>query len=234
MRHRRHHRHAHAHAHGHRPSDEQQAVGAKPLALGKGRRRARLALRYNYNRTISRLPAQIGRYAHTKQFKRMKKALRTLRTHVGRVQREVTRQLRPLPEQVQTKVGDLLARTGRILAKRTRDGNKFYAPHAHRVECISQGKARTTYEFGVKVNIATTRTENLVVGIRSMPGNPYSGHILSETLEQVDIRTGTDRKPKTAVVGPGYRGVQIEGVRILTSGRKRGITLTLKAVHCMR
>ena len=100
--------------------------------------------------------------------------------------------------------------------------------HAPEVECISKGKARTPYEFGVKVSIATTLKEGLVVGMRSMPGNPSDGHTLAETLEQVSILT--ERKPTTAIVDKGYRGVEIEGVRILRSGQKRGITRTLKAM----
>jgi transposase, IS5 family len=57
-----------------------------------------LQLRQNYNRVAPRLAAQIGRYAHAKQFKRMKKAVRTLRTPVGRIHREVQRQLHALPQ----------------------------------------------------------------------------------------------------------------------------------------
>ncbi len=66
--------------------------------------------------------------------------------------------------------------------------------------------------------------------MRSMPGNPYDGHTLAETLEQVGILTGTDRLPAMAIMDKGYRGVEIEGVRILMSGQKRGITRTLKAM----
>lgn len=189
-----------------------------------------LRLRQNYNRVAPRLAAQIGRYAHAKQFKRMRKAVRTLRTRVGRVHREVQRQLHVLPEAAKAKVQDLLQRTGRILTQRTKDKNKLYALHAPEVECISKGKARTPYEFGVKVSIATTLKEGLVVGMRSMPGNPYDGHTLAETLEQVGILTGTDRPPATAIVDKGYRGVEIDGVRILRSGQKRGISKTLKAM----
>ena len=69
-----------------------------------------------------------------------------------------------------------------------------------------------------------------MVGMQSMPGNPYDGHTLAETLEQVGILTGTDCNPHTAVVDRGYRGVQIDGVRIFMSGQKRGITRTLKAI----
>ena len=84
--------------------------------------------------------------------------------------------------------------------------------------------------LGVKVSIATTLKEGLVVGMRSMPGNPYDGHTLAETLEQVGILTGTDKPPATAIVDKGYRGVEIEGVRILRSGQRRGVTRTLKAM----
>ena len=189
-----------------------------------------LRLRQNYNRVAPRLAAQIGRYAHAKQFKRMRRAVRTLRTRVGRVHREVASQLHRLPESAKAKVQDLLQRTGRILTQRTKDKNKLYALHAPEVECISKGKARTPYEFGVKVSIAITLKEGLVVGMRSMPGNPYDGHTLAETLEQVGILTGTDRPPATAIVDKGYKGVKLEGVRILMSGQKRGITRTLKAM----
>ena len=158
----------------------------------------------------------------------MNKALRTLRIRVGRVQREVTRQLVSLPAQAQAKVSDLLARTGRILAQTRKDKDKLYALHAPEVECIAKGKARTPYEFGVKVSVATTLKEGLVVGMRSMPGNPYDGHTLEETLEQVSILA--DHKPTTAIVDKGYRGVELVGVRILRSGQKRGITRSLRAM----
>ena len=96
------------------------------------------------------------------------------------------------------------------------------------MECISKGKARTPYEFGVKVSIATTLKEGLVVGMRSMPGNPYDGHTLAETIEQVGILA--DRAPTTVIVDKGYQGVELDGVRILRSGQKRGVTRTLKAM----
>ncbi|WP_031407147.1 IS5 family transposase [Thiomonas sp. FB-Cd] len=187
-----------------------------------------IELRQNYNREAPRLAAQIGRYAHAKQFKRMKKALRTLRSRVGRVHREVGRKLHALPEAQRDKAQDLLQRAGRILTQKTKDKNKLYALHAPEVECISKGKARTPYEFGVKVTIATTLKEGLVVGMRSMPGNPWDGHTLAETLEQVEILA--DAKPKIAIVDKGYQGVKVDGVRILRSGQKRGLTRTLHAM----
>ena len=184
-------------------------------------------LRQNYNREAPRLAAQAGRYAHAKQYKRMKKTIKTLRTRVGRVQREVQRKLHQLPEHQQPQAQDLLGRVSRILTQKTKDKNKLYALHAPEVECISKGKARTPYEFGVKVTVATTLKEGLVVGMRSMPGNPWDGHTLDETIEQVSILT--NNKPKTVIVDKGYQGVKIEGVEILRSGQRR-VTRAMKAM----
>jgi IS5 family transposase len=104
----------------------------------------------------------------------------------------------------------------------------LYALHAPEVECIAKGKARTPYEFGVKVSIVTTLKEGLVVGARSMPGNPYDGHTLHEALEQAEILS--EVKPMMAFVDRGYRGVEVDGVQIWKSGQRRGVTRGLKAM----
>ena len=187
-----------------------------------------LKLRQNYNREAPKLALQIGRYAHARQFKRMNKVLRTLRSRVGRVWRDIDRQKDAVTGAAREKLDDLLARTHRILTQRTKDKNKLYALHAPEVECISKGKARTPYEFGVKVSITTTLKEGFVVGARSMPGNPYDGHTLPEALEQAGILG--DTPIHTAVVDRGYRGVEVPGTRILRSGQRRGITKGLKAM----
>lgn len=57
------------------------------------------------------------------------------------------------------------------------------------VDCISRGKARNPYEFGVTVTLATALKEGLLAGMRSMPGNPYDGHTLDANIEQVSILT---------------------------------------------
>lgn len=187
-----------------------------------------LKLRQNYNREAPRLATQIGRYAHARQFRRMRKALRTLRGRVGRVWRDINRQRDKVEGIARTRLDELMSMVRRLLDQRPQDKNKLYALHAPEVECIAKGKARTPYEFGVKVSIATTHKEGFVVGARSMPGNPYDGHTLAEALEQSAILSETPIH--TAVVDRGYRGIDVSGVRILRSGQRRGITRTLKAM----
>jgi IS5 family transposase len=90
------------------------------------------------------------------------------------------------------------------------------------VECIGKGKARKPYESGVKVGIAVTARKGLVVGARSFPGNPYDGDTLAEQLEQVGIVR--DTRPTTAIVDLGYRGREIEGVKVLHRGKPKTLT----------
>jgi IS5 family transposase len=169
-----------------------------------------------------------GRYAHAKQYRRMRKANKLLKTRVGRVMRDVQRQLDTLPEHHQLEGRNLLFLVNRILTQQKQDKNKLYALHAPEVSCIAKGKARTPYEFGCKVTVATTLKEGFIVGMRSMPGNPYDGHTLAETVEQVSILT--DRMPHTVIVDRGYKGAAVEGVRILRSGQKRGLTKRLNSM----
>jgi IS5 family transposase len=74
---------------------------------------------------------------------------------------------------VQPKTREVLNRVGRVLTQKTTDKRKLYELHAPEVECIAKGKVRTACEFGVKVSIATTLTEGVMVDYRSMPSNPY-------------------------------------------------------------
>ena len=90
------------------------------------------------------------------------------------------------------------------------------------MECISKGKARRPYEFGVKVGIAVTARQGLIVGARSFPGNPYDGDTLTEQLEQAQILSGA--RIDTAIVDLGYRGREVEGVRILHRGKARTLS----------
>ena len=127
---------------------------------------------------------------------------------VGRVWRDVGRQLDKMPTILRDRASDLLAKAKRLLTQKPRDINKLYSLHEPEAECIAKGKTRQPYEFGVKVSIAATHKEGLVVGMRSMPGNLYDGHTLYETLEQVAILT--EQQPKEVFVDLGYCGAEVQ------------------------
>ena len=188
-----------------------------------------LSLRQSYARKSPRSAQQVGRYAHARQFKRMRKALRTLKGYTGRVLRDIRRQIDVISQGAyRERVLDMLVLVSQLLHQTPKSKGKIYALHAPEVDCISKGKARVRYEFGTKVSIATTIAEGFVVGIRAMSGNPYDGHTLNEALEQVE--TLTDQRPDLAVVDRGYRGHGVEKTMVLISGQRRGLTPSLKTL----
>jgi IS5 family transposase len=189
---------------------------------------AAVDLRQTYARLAPGLALQVGRYAHAKQFRRMRKALKRLKGYTGRVMRDLRRHLGDLPAgALRDRIAAKLALVSRLLHQQPRGGDKIYALHETEVDCISKGKARVRYEFGCKVSIATTLDEGFIVGMRSFPGNPYDGHTLAPALEQVEILT--DQRPNLAVVDRGYRGHGVEKTRVLISGTRRGLTPKLIA-----
>lgn len=186
-----------------------------------------LRLRQSYSRKGPRLAAHIGRYARARQFKRMRKTLRTLKGYTGRVLREIRRQLDGIPAGAyRERVLDMLVLISRLPRQTPKSRGKIFALHEPEFDCISKGKAHIRYEFGTKVSVATTINEGFVLGMRAMPGNPYDGHTLTEALEQVEILTNI--RPDLAVVDRSYRGHGVERAQVLISGQRCGFTTGLK------
>lgn len=54
------------------------------------------------------------------------------------------------------------------------------------MEYIGKRKARQPFEFAVRVNMAITHTNGLVVGVGSFTSNPYDGHTVLQQQEQTN------------------------------------------------
>ncbi|HRI93612.1 MAG TPA: IS5 family transposase, partial [Accumulibacter sp.] len=218
------------------PTDSRLLEIAGHKVVGVARRLG-LRLKQTFANEGKDLRRRAGGYAHAKQFKRLKKLLKRQRTILGLLIREVRRKLdlRLQPGQANdtpnaltlTAINTWLERAERIRTQRPKDKSKLYARHAPEVECISKGKARKPYEFGVKAGIAVTDESGLMVGAHTFPGNPYDGHTLAEQLEQVrNLCQDTGAEPKTVVVDLGYRGVDHlnPGVQIIHRGKFKSLT----------
>ncbi len=188
-----------------------------------------IELKQTYAKEGQHLSFKAGRYAHARQFRRMRKAIKRQRTIVGRLQREVGRKMSTLSQAVQEALSVTLDKAKRLVVQtssRKALGNraKLYSWHAPEVECISKGKSRKPYEFGVKVGLAMTLKGNLIVGARSFPGNPYDGHTMHEQIEQSAIlMQGLGVKPEVIYADLGYRGVDKDnpGVEIKHRGKDK-------------
>jgi IS5 family transposase len=175
-----------------------------------------IRLRQSYVRVGKRALVKASRYAHAKQYKRMRRSLRKLRTFVGRLIRDIRRKA----GEVDPELATWLERADRIRQQQPHDSHKLYSLHEPEVQCISKGKAHKRYEFGQKVAVATTNRGNWMVAAKLLPGNPYDGHTLAETVSAVERVTGV--AVTDAYVDKGYRGHGCGGdVAVHVAGQRR-------------
>ena len=187
-------------------------------------------LRQSYARKGPEALLNANRYAHAKQMKRMRREVGRLRTFLGRVVRGIRRKTDG-DGNLGAVFSEELGKAERLLSQERDSKNKLYSLHAPKVECISKGKAHGRYEFGVKAGIAVTNKSNFVVGGKALPGNPYDGHTLLGSLNQVRRLTG--RPVLEAYVDRGYRGHGEKEAVVYISGQKRGVK-TMRVRKCMR
>ena len=184
--------------------------------LGVAAKSRGIPLRQSYVRVGKAAAVKASRYAHAKQYKRMRRQLRKLRTYVGRLIRDIRRKTTAIDDGLAT----LLDRADRIRRQQPKDAKKLYSLHEPEVQCISKGKAHKRYEFGQKVAVATTNRTNWFVAAHLLENNPYDGHTLSETLATVEDVTGV--AVTDAYVDKGYRGHGYTGVAdVHIAGQRR-------------
>lgn len=194
--------------------------------LGRLAKKHNVPLRQSYERVAGKAAMMAGRYAHAKQFKRMNGRIKFLRTRLGRIIRDIRRKTEgdgKLEEVFAVPLGRASQIGGQ---KRGQRGWKLYSWHAPETECISKGKARTPYEFGVKVSLTTTNKRckggRFILHARALPGNPYDGHTLRDVIEETEAMTG--REIERAYVDKGYVGHDAPNPhRVFRSGQKHGV-----------
>src|SRR5271168_2428103 len=190
-------------------------------------------LRQSYARVGKFALVKHQRYAHARQFDRARKALRKLKTYLGRVIRAIARKIDGDPRR-ETAFASLLS-----LARRVRDqergqrGPKVYSLHAPEVECIGKGKPHKPYEFGVKVSVATTlkrgKGGQFVTHVQALPGNPYDGHTLARVIPAIEALLGNTIERLHA--DAGYRGHNAPPeytFKVYTAKQKRRVTPQIK------
>ncbi len=185
----------------------------KLVALAK---RHGVPLRQSYLRVAKRAAIMVGRYTHAHQFKRARRALKFLRTRLGRLIRDIGRQIDGNPE-LQRRFAPLLDLAVKASASAPSTG--------------SGGKARAPYEFGCKVSIATSATApkggQFVLHAKALHGNPYDGHTLGPVVREIETLTGIETR--RIHVDKGYRGHNhAHKFRVWISGQVRRVTATIR------
>jgi IS5 family transposase len=102
---------------------------------------------------------QHQRYAHAKHFKHANRMQKKLRTYLGRIIREIGRQIEGDGGR-EAAFAQLVCWRSACEQNQRQPGPKVYSLHAPKVECIGKGNAHRSYAFGVRVLLAPTPARN--------------------------------------------------------------------------
>ena len=214
------------------PTDAKLMHRARELLVRLAKKHG-VSLRQSYARVGKHALIACQRYAHAKQFKRANRALRSVRTYLGRVFRDIIRKTQGDAD-LRKIFAEPLSLAFRVRHQRQNQrGRKIYSLHAPEVECIGKGKARRPYEFGVKVSVATTLARSkggqFIAHVKTLPGAPYDGHTLETVIPEIETQIGASLS--RIVADRGYRGHNAppdHKMKVYISGQKRGLTDAIK------
>ena len=189
-------------------------------------------LRQSYQRVGKHALIAHQRYAHAKQFKRANRALRTIRTHLGRVTRDIVRKIKgdaalesvsPIPL--------MLARRVREQLKHQR-GKKVYL--CTRPRSSASARARP---IGPMSSASRSRSPPRSIAPRRPVHRPRQGDA-GQSLRRPHPRDrdpgdrdADRREPPRIVADRGYRGHNAppdHKFKVYISGQRRRVTETIK------
>lgn len=172
-----------------------------------------IRLNETYAKTFKYSMIKLWKYKKDSNSKQRIKIMKGLKTRLGRVIRiceeniaKLHLKLSPKSSIIISKVRSIHAQS--LLKKNEKETYKkehkiLYSFHAPEVECIGKGKLNKPYEFGNKVGIALSGKGNFILGIKSFHGNPYDGHTLNQTIEEL---RKTSPETSKIFVDLGYNG----------------------------
>ena len=157
-------------------------------------------LRQSYKRKSKISFVMQSRYARAGQFKKAARESRKLHIYMGRIKRDIERKIENPSEDAR----EVLEKANILFNQKREDKNKLYSIHAPEVECIQKGKVHKRFEFGCKVSFVTTSKNNWIVSAKAIHGNPYDGHTLKESIDQMERVCNV--LPKDIYADMGYKG----------------------------
>lgn len=187
------------------------------IKLVHAAKKREIKLRQTYVRVGKRACIKQARYAHATQMKRARKEFKKVKSYLGRVTRDIVRQV-DLSKDI--KLSILIAQSERLLKQEKNTPKKLYSLHAPEVECIAKGKAHKKYEFGCKVSVVTTCKDPWVLSVLAHHDNPYDGATLKECLNKAE--ENSKAKIDAAFADKSYRGKEHhpDDTKIFISGKK--------------
>ena len=195
------------------PTDGKLAI--KMIAyLQKLAKREKIQLRRTYIKEIKGHRLSLRFFRHPKKRKKARAAIKRLRTIVGILIRDISRNL---PQERLSEFQETFELFDKVRNQKMKDSNKVYSIHESYVYVIAKGKDHTPYEYGTKASIVTAYKSGVIVGVAAHDTNEHD----SKTLDAALTSANSNRVMPIieAVCDRGYRGKkEVLGTKISLPG----------------
>jgi len=160
-----------------------------------------IQLRRTYVKEIKGHRISLRFFRHPKKIKKARVAMKRLKTIVGVLIRDISRNL---SEEQLNKYQETFDLFIKVTQQKMKDTHKVYSLHEQHIYVIAKGKDHKKYEYGTKASLVTTMKSNVIIGVAAHEKNEHD----SKTLESALASANKHRtKPIIeAICDRGYRG----------------------------
>ena len=160
-----------------------------------------IQLRRTYVKEIKGHRISLRFFRHPKKIKKARVAMKRLKTIVGVLIRDISRNF---SEEQLNKYQETFDLFIKVTEQKMKDTHKVYSLHEQHIYVIAKGKDHKKYEYGTKASLVTTMKSNVIVGVVAHEKNEHD----SKTLEAALASANKHRsKPIIeAICDRGYRG----------------------------
>ena len=160
-----------------------------------------IQLRRTYVKEIKEHRIKLRFFSHPKKITKAKASMKRLKTIVGILMRDISRNLSEEQLKKYQETFDLFTK---VTNQKIKDTNKVYSLHEQHIYVVAKGKDHKKYEYGTKASLVTTMKDNIIIGAVAHEKNVHD----SKTLESALASANRHRtKPIVeAICDRGYRG----------------------------
>jgi len=173
-------------------------------------KKEQIQLRRTYIKEIRIHRISLRFFRHPKKIKKARSAMKRLKTIVGVLMRDISRNLTDKQLETYKETFELFTK---VTQQKMKDSNKVYSLHERHIYVIAKGKDHKKYEYGTKASLVTTMKGNLIIGAVAHEKNEHD----SKTLESALAHANKHRtKPIIEVIcDRGYRGKKEVGGTVI-------------------
>jgi IS5 family transposase len=170
----------------------------------------KIQLRRTYIREIKEHRISLRFFKHPRKIKKARAAIKRLRTIVGVLIRDISRNL---SQEQLSKYQEKFDLFDKVRNQQIKDKNKILSLHETHVYAITKGKDHKKYEYGTKASIVTTKDSCVIIGVAAHDTNEHDSKTLQAALTSAN--KNRTKQIDEGIVDRGYRGIkEVLGTKI--------------------